>query len=238
MGTGTDTVQQGRGETASAEGIATESGVAREATSAERSPSPVSRPVGARRLPWGGVRDVLLALLGAALALAGEQWRDARADRRRAAVAEASIRAELVENRKRVQAARAHHLEMADTLSGYVARHELPPQRVYFGGLFRPAVLLSTAWQTAHETGALNDMSYQVALTLGPIYERQQSYRTLGDALGQTAMSEVLRRGVLPVFRDDFANFMVLEHDFANREMDLTRYYDEALARLDSLGAH
>jgi hypothetical protein len=180
------------------------------------------------------MRDILLLVVGAALALAVEEWRDARAERRRVAAALVSIRAELLDNQGRVERARAHHLQMADTLSGYRARRELPPERVYFGGVLRPALPLSTAWQTARETGALSGLPYSVVLAVAPVYEAQARYRALGDALTHAIMVDLQRRGVEPVFRDDFANFITVERDFAQREQILASDYSRTIAQLDS----
>jgi hypothetical protein len=187
------------------------------------------------------VRDVLLVVLGAALALAAEEWRDARAERHRASLALASIRAELLDNRGRVERARVHHRSMADTLAAYQARGQRPPESVYFGGVLQPALPLSTAWQTARETGALTALPYAVVLALAPVYEVQSRYRELGDGLAQAIMVEMQRRGVEPVFRDEFAHFIPIERDFANREGMLDDTYAQAIARLDSLqraGSH
>ena len=182
------------------------------------------------------VRDMVLLLFGAALALGADQWREGRAEKHRTDLAMASIRAELAENLIRVDSARANHLLMADTLTGYEQRRELPPERVYFGGVFRPAQVLSTAWQTARETGALGQLPYALVLQLAPVYESQETYRALGEALGQGTMLEAQRRGAMAVFRDNFANFIVLERDFSNREAVLARRYRDALATLDSIG--
>lgn len=183
------------------------------------------------------VRDVLLLLVGAVVALGADQWRESRAEARRTALAVASIRAELRENLDRVEVARAHHLVMADTLAAYERRRAFPPESVYFGGVFRPALLLSTAWQIARETGALSQLPYALVLRLAPVYESQEKYRALGEALGQGVMLEAQRRGALPVFRDGFAHFILLDKDFSNREAVLARSYRRALATLDSVGA-
>jgi hypothetical protein len=192
----------------------------------------------ARRSLLPLVRDVMLLLVGAVLALGADQWREARAERRRADLAFASLRAELTENLVRVEAARAHHLMMVDTLTAYARRRELPPERVYFGGLFRPALLLSTAWQTARETGALSELPYALVLRVAPVYEYQEKYRALGEALGQGVMLDAQRRGAIAVFRDNFANFVQIEEDFSNREAVLARNYRQALAALDSASVH
>ena len=43
------------------------------------------------------------------------------------------------------------------------------------------------------------------------------------------------RRGVEPVLRDGFVGFIVLTSDFVNREEDLLRRYDDALATMAAL---
>ena len=183
------------------------------------------------------VRDVVLIVLGAVLAVGAEDWRDPRNERTHTEQAVAGIRAELSVNRERVQKARGHHLEMADTLGGYLARHALPPERVYFGGVFNPATLVSTAWETARQTGAINGIPYPTMLAIAPVYENQSAYRDLAAQLGSATMADLVRLGPLPVFRDRFANFILLEHDFANRERTLERQYGRAIAQLDSIHA-
>jgi hypothetical protein len=201
--------------------------------SAQADESATMPPARHRLLPL--IRDVSLLLVGAVLALGADQWRESRAEERRMTLAVASIRAELSENLARVESARAHHLLMADTLSQYQKRRELPPEAVYFGGVFRPALLLSTAWQTARETGALSQLPYALVLRLAPVYESQDKYRSMGEAIGQGTMLEAQRRGALAVFRDGFANFILVEQDFSNREAVLARSYREALTALDSV---
>ena len=67
------------------------------------------------------------------------------------------------------------------------------------------------------------------------MYQNQEDYRALANGLAQTTLADMQRRGVLPVFRDGFANVIPLEQDFATREETLSRGYARAIARLDSL---
>ena len=83
----------------------------------------------------------------------------------------------------------------------------------------------------------MSELPYELVLRLAPIYESQQTYHALGDALAEGAMLELQRRGLLPVFRDGFANFIPLERDFANREARLALSYRRGIALLDSAAA-
>jgi hypothetical protein len=176
--------------------------------------------------------ESLLVVLSVLLALALDEWRDQRARRARTEAALQSIAEEFRQNHQLVTGALANHRAMYDSLRQYVGRNELPPERVYLGGLFRPAPVHSTAWESAKETGATSEMPYALVLMLSRVYDRQARYRALGDALGQDLMSEIRREGVENVLRDRPKNFMSLQQDFANRESALLQAYDDALASL------
>jgi hypothetical protein len=185
------------------------------------------------RQRWRGQvpRDVVLIVLGAILAFAGEEWRDAHHRRERAHVAIESIRSELTLNRGLVAAAREHHRHMADTLGILVARHAHPDVSIYSNGMWNPAIVTSTAWDAARETGALEDIPLPTVLAIAPAYEAQERYRALTEALGSSIMSDVRRDGMYAVLRDHFAQFVPLDVDFANREGRLLAAYDKALSQ-------
>jgi len=176
------------------------------------------------------VRDVLLVVLGAALALAVDEWRDARQRAERVRVALAGIRDELRENARRIEAARVRHRRVADTLGALVARGARPTPQVWMNPMFNPALVTSTAWEAARETGALADMPLPTVLRLAPAYEAQERYRALGEALVVGIMHDVRRDGMEGVLRDRFGQFIPLAVDFGNREGVLLEHYQRALA--------
>lgn len=177
-----------------------------------------------------------LIVLSVLLALVLDEWRRDRHQRAELVLAVQGIRAELAQNRSTVERARVRHLAMHDSLLHYTRVAEKPPPRIYYGGLFNPAPVFSIAWQSAREGGSLNRLPFELRLVLAEVYDRQLQYRELGDAIIQSAMSDVQRRGPEAVFRDGFANFLLLTQDFANRERALTESYDSALLALDRTG--
>ena len=179
-------------------------------------------------------RDVLLIVLGAILAFGVEEIRDARNRRYRVAEGLSSIRAEIVANLALVERARLHHLHVIDTLQYYVARHELPPRPVVYGGIFNPATVSAVAWQTARESGVLSNMKYSTILLLAPTYEAQERYRALTDAVSQSLENDVRRDGMDRVMRDRFAQFIDLATDFKNREGTLVERYRTTIRRMDT----
>jgi hypothetical protein len=180
-------------------------------------------------------RDVLLIVLGAILAFGVEEIRDARNRTARVTEALFSIRAEILTNIELVDRARVHHLHVTDTLQYYLARHELPPRQVVYGGIFNPATISGVAWQAARESGVLSNMKYSTILLLAPTYEAQERYRALSDAVNQSLVNDVRRDGMDRVMRDRFAQFIDLATDFKNRESTLLERYRTTLKELDAL---
>ena len=95
--------------------------------------------------------------------------------------------------------------------------------------------LLDTAWTAARDAGAIDNMPFPVVLKLSRVYEWQASYSSLGTEIATDVYLDMRRRGVEPVLRDGFVGFIVLTSDFVNREEDLLRRYDDALATMASL---
>lgn len=195
--------------------------------------SPASRNQSPARWLGQVPRDVVLIVLGAALAFGGEEWRDNRHRRAHVEASLLSIRDEIRANAALVTQARDHHAFLADTLAKLVATHRLPGVEIYSNGMFNPALVSNTAWQSARETGALGDTPLATLLTVAPAYEAQERYRTLTEAMLTAIMTDIRRDGMTTVLRDRFDQFMPLDVDFSHRESALLEHYRKALAGLD-----
>jgi type II secretory pathway pseudopilin PulG len=177
--------------------------------------------------------ESLFIVFSVLFALAVDQWRAQRARVARASIALQSIHAELEANRASVQRARDNHLAMRDSLRTYISRREPLPARIYLGGIFKPALPHSAAWESAREIGVTADLPYELVLELSKVYDSQERYRALSDALLHDVMGEIQRDGVEPVLRDRAVNVVSLQEDFANREYLLMQRYNSALAALN-----
>lgn len=178
-------------------------------------------------------RDIVLVIIGAVLALATEEWRDARHRRSQTDTALTSIRNELKGNVALVTRARERHAFLADTLAKLAARGLKPDVAIYSNGMANPASVSNTAWQLARESGALNDVPLSALLAIAPAYDAQDRYRSMSDALATELMLDVRRNGMDVVLRDRFAQFIPLEIDFGNREGVLLEKYQVALEQLE-----
>lgn len=176
--------------------------------------------------------DSLLLVFGVVLGFALNEWSQGRAQRTRAAQALAAIRVELEANRAAAAAAHVHHQLVHDSLTRYIQAGRVPPERIYYGQMFSPATLLGTAWTSARESRATDEMPYDLVLSLARVYDGQDRYRTLSDAVLGDVYGDMVHRGGVAVLRDGFANFDLLARDFADRERDLAHAYDSALVRV------
>ena len=192
-------------------------------------------PTGVRRWTSRIPRDVLLLVAGALLALAVEEFRDARHRRSHATESINSIRSEIRTNIALVTKARAHHAYLVDTLGKLAANHQLPSEKIYANGMWNPGLVSDVAWSLARESGALSDVPLTTLLTVAGAYDTQSRYRQLTDDMSSTLLEQARRDGITVMLRDNFTQFISLDTDFRNREGGLLEKYRDALAALDSL---
>src|SRR5689334_25267935 len=101
------------------------------------------------RIPWLklGV-ETLFVVLGVLVALAVDEWREARRDQEVVRLALQNLRAEIRANRPEVERALAHHREQ-------LRRLEKTPG---IGVAIRPAMIRNNAWQAAQSSQAAAHM--------------------------------------------------------------------------------
>lgn len=183
------------------------------------------------------VRDILLVVLGAGLALAAEEWRDRRAIRHRQDIAITSVRAEIAANLERVKRAQVRHRTTIDTLQSYQTRHAVPSDSLLLSGVFNPAHPLSTAWETARDTKVIGEFPYAIVLRLSALYEQQEQYSRISAALDEALTIRIESEGLQTAFLDRWTNLIFLNKDFMGRAEGLDSRYTRTLAFLDSARA-
>lgn len=170
------------------------------------------------------------------LALALDEWRQDRADSTRAALALAAIRSEVEANRGAAEGAQKFHRELHDTLRALDVAGSSPSVEIYYHrGMFRPARVVATAWESARMTAIIDRLPYDLVLELSYTYTYQSKYEELGDRIVADLMTEMRSRGAEAVLRDGYRGFILLAEDFANREARLIEQYDRVLAGLRQL---
>jgi hypothetical protein len=203
--------------------------------------APVS-PHRRRAIDWRPILlEAFFVVLGVALALAANEWRQGQVDRRRADRALESIREELQTNRQAVLGSAQYHMQLMDTLIAIrrqtpaVGDAPAPDVRMFSRGFVNPASLLSTAWETAVATDAIRHMSHDDVLVLARMYEQQRGYARQGEQVGTLIYGEIFARGTAGVTRN-YANLTSIISTFWFRECELLLAYDRALAKLPGAG--
>jgi len=159
------------------------------------------------------------------VALAVDEWREARSNREQAAQAESAILEELRSNRALVDEALRYHSSLVDTLIAYARDARTPTVQTFPSGFVAPAQLSHTAWVSASETGALSHMDYHTVLRLSNLYAQQERYAEQGRSIGQLLYQEIYRGGTESIARNH-RNLTGLIRTFVYREAQLIDSYD------------
>lgn len=142
--------------------------------------------------------EVFAVVLGVTLALGANELRQHFADARRVEAATASMAAEMEQNCRRLERSLAYHRRLkaeVDSLEaagvGASGGEAVDAMRVLSSWKgYDPAIVTSSAYETARATGALELMPYDRALGLGNYYTFIAFYQeTVRDVLGAVMVS-------------------------------------------------
>ncbi len=157
------------------------------------------------------------------LALALDEWNEDREFEDLASRSLVNFEREIQQNRLRVEDVTLFHAGLRDVLANMDASRGAVPTTTIRNIMegFQPALLVSTAWETAVATGALGYMDYDVVAGLSLTYNMQERLVTLN----QSGLNDLLVGG----FRSGEADLLVYA---ANRYM---RELTEAEQRLQGV---
>jgi hypothetical protein len=175
--------------------------------------------------------EVALIGLGVFLGLAGEQWRQDRADRRQATESLRRFRAEILANRAAVTAVQDYHARKLKELTAYfgASPEARKTMRVSFDGL-KPPIFDNTAWQLALATQSLAHIEPDLAFALSQVY----GFQTLTNEIGRGVMQSMYLR---PPSEDDttfLSTVRLYYSDLSGLEPGLIAAYDNLLKSVDA----
>lgn len=202
--------------------------------------APERAAVGPRLRRWlpRALYESALIVFSVLLAFALSEVAQARAQRERAARALDGVRRELVANRAAAELARRNHRRTTVLIARFDSLRQAVPDSVWFGGMFNPAPQLSSAWESARAAGVLGQLPYDLVLELSGVYTSQARYVAMSTHISEDLYVDMVRSGVLAVFRDRARNFAVLADDWAQRERVLIAECDSAVAHIDAASRH
>lgn len=173
-----------------------------------------------------------IALIGAGvfLGLAGDEWREHARNRRQAAASLQGFRAEIVNNRRAVEAVVEYHATVLTGLRAYLNadRTVRNTSAVRMQGL-RMVAFEHTAWDLALATQSLAHIDQDLAFALSRVYNEQHRIAELSRGMTQ-AMYLLPLREEFDAFAGAAETFFA---DMVVMEPALIALYDETLARLD-----
>ncbi len=175
--------------------------------------------------------EASFVVLGVFLALVANEWRANANARDRGENARTGILEELRTNRAAVAAAAAYHEALFDSLGAQMGPDGKAPTPALFSeGFVKPATALTTAWDAAKATDAVNHMDYDDVLAFSRLYAMQERYATTAENTGSIIFGEIMARGV-PGVAANYRNLIYLIGSFLHLERGLLHEYDTVLAR-------
>ena len=173
-----------------------------------------------------------LIVFSVLLALALNEWRSDVAQRARVRQAMAAIQSEIMENERLVRFSYDYHTRLVKAFTAAAeAGDDHPDLGIATHGMFFPARVLRTAWDSAQNSGLLSAVSYDTVLQLSALYARQEEYTDLSRALSNSLYDQIMRVGFDSILAQ-YRNFIRIQKDFADREQFLLQSYESAQAKL------
>lgn len=198
-------------------------------------PSPIHTPEPRHRwreLLGLAAFEATFVVLGVVLALAANEWREARIHRAEGESARVAIVNELRENRRLLDSSRTYHRGL--TAAIYTSTASQPPTvELFRSGFILPAQISTTAWEVASETGALSHIQYEQVLAISRIVALERRYDAMAVSTGQLIYGELYRAGATGMAANA-RNLASIISAFAFREDQLIRRIDATLATVSA----
>ena len=184
-----------------------------------------------RKLIGPALFEAAFVVLGVILALAANEWREARQHRLQAESARTAIANELRENRRLLDSSRTYHLQTMRGVFGAPPTQRFTPLD-FKGGFIQPAQLSTTAWEVASETGALSHMPYDQVLAISQVVALERRYDAMALSTGQLIYGELYKIGPAGVAANA-RNLASILGAFSFREEQVIKMIDSTVKLLE-----
>ncbi len=185
------------------------------------------------------IAEAVLIMISVVLGLMANEWRVSRDNEKEAVNALAFIREELETNRERIEEILPYHEQITDSLSVLMNRvfttgapvSTMEMFKAMPGGFSTPLVSRNS-WELVNQTGAINHVDFNLAISLSRLYDLQAFYQKKIDLIGQNVY---VAGNINP--QDQGAAviaFGLLANDIAIQERRLIKQYPPMVAKLDS----
>lgn len=188
------------------------------------------------------IAEAVLIMMSVALGLMANEWRGGRENEKEAVNALEFIREEIEGNQERIEEILPYHERMADSLSVLMNRVFASGAKISTREMFTAMpsgfstpLISRNSWELVNQTGAINHVDFDLAISLSRLYDLQAFYQQKIDLIGQN----VYVAGNINSLDQGSAviAFGLLANDIAIQERRLLKQYPAMVARLDSLMA-
>jgi len=188
------------------------------------------------------IAEAVLIMMSVALGLMANEWRVGRENEKEAVNALEFIREEIEGNQERIEEILPYHERMADSLSVLMNRVFASGAKISTREMFTAMpsgfstpLISRNSWELVNQTGAINHVDFDLAISLSRLYDLQAFYQQKIDLIGQN----VYVAGNINSLDQGSAviAFGLLANDIAIQERRLLKQYPAMVARLDSLMA-
>ena len=179
--------------------------------------------------------EALFVVLGVILALAGNAWREGRANDRRAAVAMTSIAEEIRVNKEAVADALSYHQSQLEELRGPHPADWRPQPSLFSRGFIYVAPVYGDAWRAASSSGLFEHLPYETLLVLSRVYSQQALYERQGQNVFPLIYEQLYSDGPDAIF-ENHTGLSSMISTFTYRETRLVEEYERVLQQLESSG--
>ncbi len=176
--------------------------------------------------------EAAFVVLGVVLALAANEWREARQHRAQGNSARTAIANELRENRRLLDSARSYHRRVMGSIFSAPPGTVFSVQQHFSGGFMQPAQVSTTAWDVASETGALSYMPYQEVLAISQVIAVERRYDAMALSTGQLIYAELYKLGPTGMAANA-RNLASILGAFSYREEQVINMIDSTVKRLE-----
>jgi hypothetical protein len=184
-----------------------------------------------RKLIGPALFEAAFVVLGVILALAANEWREARQHRLQAESARTAIANELRENRRLLDSSRTYHERIVAAIVNAPPNTRFTVQQ-FLGGFIQPAQVSTTAWEVASETGALSHMPFDQVLAISQVVALERRYDAMALSTGQLIYGELYKIGPAGVAANA-RNLGSILRAFSFREGQVIRMIDSTVTLLE-----
>ncbi|MAN60186.1 MAG: hypothetical protein CMC08_10160 [Flavobacteriaceae bacterium] len=172
--------------------------------------------------------QIISVMIGVFLGFVVSSWSESSRENEKAALMKNNLRAELQNNKEKVEKVIDYHRMLRDSSRYYLrSQHELPGQPTFFRGV-NTLTLSNSAFDTGVQTGLLNEMDLEKIQAINDVYTKQRAYEDFANLLLSGLISQDFEK-LQQTIRKLLMYLSISMTDVVIKEEQLLESYEKAL---------